>query len=62
MPKRMNHAEYAQNLKNKTIAELLWIARDAKEAAEAMPDGENAGYYLDEVCYCADEIRARGVR
>jgi len=24
-----------------------------------MPDGENAGYYLDEVSYAADELRRR---
>jgi hypothetical protein len=24
-----------------------------------MPDGPKAGYYADEICYCADELERR---
>ncbi len=60
--KTMNHAEYQKNLKNKTVAELRFIAKDANEAMEAMPQGENAGYYADEVHYAAMELRNREVK
>jgi len=57
--KTMNHAEYQKGLKSKTVAELRFLAKDAREAMEAMPDGENAGYYADEVHYAAMELRNR---
>ena len=60
--KKMNHAEYQKGLKRKTDAELRYIAKDAREAAEAMPQGENAGYYLDEVSYCAMELARRAAK
>lgn len=59
MIKKMDHAEYQRNLRNKTIPELEFIIRDAKEAAQANPDGPNVGYYLDEVSYCSMELRKR---
>jgi len=57
--KVMNHAEYIKGLRSKSTAELEFTIKDAGEAAAAMPDGENAGYYLDEVSYAADELRRR---
>lgn len=59
--KAMNHAEYQKGLKGKTVAELRFLAKDAREAMEAMPNGENAGYYADEVHYAAMELRSRGL-
>ena len=47
--KTMNHAEYMKRVKTMTYNELLYTARDAKEAAAANPEGENTSYYLDEV-------------
>jgi len=61
MPKKMNHAEYQIALTKKTSDQLVFIAKDAREAVKAMPDGENAGYYADEVHYCLQEIRRRQV-
>ena len=58
--KQMDHAAYQRRLKTKTEAELRYIMQDASEAAKAMPDGGNAGYYLDEVSYAAMELRRRG--
>ena len=57
--KTMNHSEYMESLKSKTIPELLYIRRDAHNAAKAMPTGPNAGYYWDEVHYCSMELRRR---
>ena len=57
--KEMNHSEYMENLKSKTMAELMHIRKDAYEAAVAYPDGVNAGYYLDEVHYSLMEINRR---
>jgi hypothetical protein len=60
MKKTMNHAEYRASLKSKSWSALWHIARDAKEAADANPEGINTGYYLDEVNYCTMEIASRG--
>ena len=57
--KNMNHAEYQEKIKSLPSAALRFIAKDAQEAASAMPDGPNAGYYQDEVCYCAQELQDR---
>ena len=59
MSKVMNHEQYIKSLKGKTEDELRFIMQDAKEAAEAMPTGENVGYYLDEVLYANAELRRR---
>ncbi len=57
--KRMDHYAYPVSLFNKSDEELRFIIKDANEAMRAMPDGENAGYYADEVNYAADEIARR---
>ena len=59
--KTMHHAEYQRGLKHKSVAELRYIIQDAREAVEANPNGENAGYYQDEVHYAAAELRRRGL-
>ena len=57
--KVMKHAEYQERIAKLPSAALRFIAKDAKEAVAAMPDGPNAGYYQDEICYCADELQKR---
>ena len=57
--KQINHIEYPKRLRRKSDAELRFIIKDAREAMEAMPDGENAGYYADEVCYAGMELARR---
>ena len=57
--KTMNHSQYQKGLKRKSVAELRFIAQDAREAEEANPQGENAGFYADEVHYAAAELRRR---
>lgn len=55
----IDHNEYPKRLKKKTVAELRFIIKDAKEAIAANPDGHKAGYYQDEICYCANELARR---
>jgi hypothetical protein len=57
--KIMNHAEYQKLMKTKSIAELMYIIKDASEAASSNPDNKNCGYYLDEVHYASAELRRR---
>jgi hypothetical protein len=59
MKKTMNHTEYPKTLRTKSEAELRWIIKDAGEAAQANPEGVNAGYYADEVNYAASELYRR---
>jgi len=59
MAKQMNHAEYQAKVKRMTYAQLTYVVKDATRAIEAMPNGDNEGYYADEVNYCADEISRR---
>lgn len=59
MPKTMDHAAYQRGLKHKSPAELQFIAKDANEAATVHPQGENAGYYADEVHYALAELKRR---
>jgi hypothetical protein len=57
--KRINHADYQAACTRKSVAELQYAIQDAAAAAAAQPEGVNAGYYLDEVNYCAAELRRR---
>lgn len=59
MAKQMNHGAYMKKVKRMTDSELRFVAKDAQEAADAMPQGENVGYYLDEVNYCLQELARR---
>jgi hypothetical protein len=59
MKKVMNHEAYPKALKKKTISSLLYIIEDATNAVSAMPDGINAGYYLDEINYASMELNTR---
>ncbi len=55
----LDHAKYQKKVKSMTNAELRYTIRDCREAIEAMPNGCKAGYYADEICYCAGELRRR---
>ena len=57
--KTMNHNEYMKACKTKTVEQLQFIREDASAAIRAMPFGENAGYYADEVHYAAMELKRR---
>jgi hypothetical protein len=62
--KRIDHAAYPRRCRTRSEMELRFIIADARAALDAMPDNPNAGFYLDEINYCADELarRARGGR
>ena len=62
MAKQMDHNEYPKMLKNKSHAALSFMSRDAHEAIKAMPDGENVGYYQDEINYICMEQFQRAQR
>lgn len=57
--KFMDHTAYAAKVRTMSDAELLFTARDAKATVDAWPDQPNAGYYLDEINYCAGELHRR---
>lgn len=57
--KHMDHNAYPESLKTKSFDSLLFIARDAQAALAANPDGENAGYYADEINYACMEMHRR---
>ncbi len=59
--KVMNHSEYPKQMKRKDVDSLRFTMKDAKEAIEANPNNANNGYYADEVLYCAQELRRRGL-
>lgn len=55
----MNHVDYPKSLRNKSEAELLFIAKDCREALEANPTSAKASDYADEILYVADELKRR---
>jgi hypothetical protein len=55
----IDHKSYQQRVRTLSEEQLRWIIRDASEAMEAMPGSPKAGYYADEVSYCAAELRRR---
>jgi hypothetical protein len=57
--KFMDHAAYAKKVKKMTYSELHFTIKDCREVLKAWPDQPNYGYYSDEICYCADELRRR---
>lgn len=59
MIKKMAHSEYMAKVKQRSTPELEWQLQDAREALAAMPEGVNAGYYADEVCYIGMELKFR---
>jgi hypothetical protein len=58
--KQMDHTAYKKKVRKMDLHALVYVAKDAQAALNAIPDGPNAGYYQDEVLYCLDEIKRRG--
>lgn len=58
---QINHAEYQKRVRHYTVPMLQYTIKECQEAIEAMPNGHKAGYYADEIHYCAAEIRRRGL-
>jgi hypothetical protein len=55
----IDHAEYQQKCKLMTNEQLRFTIYDARAAIKAMPDNPKAGYYQDEIHYCAMELKRR---
>ena len=57
--KNMNHTEYPRKIKSLTSSSLRYIIKDCRAALDAFPENPNAGYYEDEIHYCAMELQNR---
>ena len=55
----IDHAAYERKVRKLSEASLRYIIKDAGEAIKANPDGPKAGYYADEINYCASELNRR---
>jgi hypothetical protein len=55
----LDFTAWKEYMKDKTDDSLRYIIKDCKEAIEAMPKGNKAGYYQDCIHECADELRRR---
>ena len=60
MSKKMDHMTYADSLRGVSVDSLKWQLTDARLARDIFPEGPNASYYADEVCYLANELHRRG--
>jgi hypothetical protein len=59
MSKEIDHAAYMKKVKGMSEESLRFVIRDAREAIAALPSGPKAGYYADEIHYCAAELAKR---
>jgi len=57
----INHTTYPENCKSKSSDSLKWIISDCQAVLAANPDGKKAGYYADEINYCAMELKSREI-
>ena len=57
----IDHAAYQAKTKTMIEDALRFTIRDAKDAMAANPEGHKAGYYQDEVHYCAMELMERSM-
>ncbi len=55
----IDHTNYPKTLKAKSDDSLRYIIADCKATLEANPNGSKAGYYMDEIHYCAMELKRR---
>jgi hypothetical protein len=55
----IDHAAYARRCRRRSEAELLYIVADCRAALAAMPEGDKAGYYQDEIHYAHAELERR---
>lgn len=59
---QIDHAAYPSRCRQMSDAALHFTIADCRAALAAMPDGDKAGFYADEISYAAAELarRARG--
>lgn len=54
-----NFKELEKKARGMSVAELMYASKDCREAADAMPEGCKAGFYLDCVHVYGGEIHRR---
>lgn len=52
-------SKYAAELRTKSAESVMYILEDAAAAHHALPDGKNAGFYVQEVVLCGKELIRR---
>ncbi len=57
--KEMDHSAYMRKVKGMPSSSLQYVIKDCQAAIAAYPDNPNAGYYADEIHYCAMELKRR---
>jgi len=57
--KVMDHDFYQKKVRTMDDSALRFVIQDCAAALEAWPDQPNAGYYADEIHYCAMELKRR---
>ena len=60
-PPLFDHGAYQRHVRRLSVDSLRYIMRDAREAIAANPDGTKAGWYADEIAYCSQELKRRGL-
>ena len=58
-PEQIDHTAYPWALRKMSDADILFTIKDANEALAAHPKNPKAGYYADEINYCAAEMKRR---
>jgi hypothetical protein len=59
MTTQINHTDYMKKVRTMSDYALYYTIKDCKETLALNPEGEKAGYYQDEINYCAMEISRR---
>lgn len=53
------HSDYMKLCKKRDNAELRYVIEDCRAAIEAKPENPKCGQYMDEIHYCAMELKRR---
>ena len=53
------HSDYIESCKKRSDDSLRYIMQDCRNAIEAMPENPKCSQYMDEIHYCAMELRRR---
>ena len=53
------HSEYMAKVKTMSTDSLRYVIEDCRDAIEAMPENPKCQQYMDEIHYCATELRIR---
>ena len=53
------HSDYMAKVKMMTTDSLQYVIKDCRDAIEAMPENPKCQQYMDEIHYCATELRIR---